>query len=110
MRIRKEHTAGLIIDIQEKLFPVMLGKEELISNCRKLVKGLQILGIPLLVTQQYTRGLGATLPEISSLIPEFNHIEKRDFSCCGETAAGISPPRLPQSLCDEHHAAESYKG
>ena len=84
MRIRKEHTIGLIIDIQEKLFPVMTRKEELLSNCIRLNSGLQILGIPLLVTQQYTKGLGETIPQISSLIPGFSWSEKRDFSCCGE--------------------------
>lgn len=84
MRILKQHTIGLIIDIQAKLFPVMSGREELMYNCIKLVKGLQILGIPLVITQQYTNGLGETIPEISTLIPEFRYIEKRDFSCCGE--------------------------
>jgi nicotinamidase-related amidase len=86
MRILKQHTAALVIDIQEKLFPVMTDKEELLANCLKLVKGLQILGIPLLVTQQYTKGLGETIPEISSEIKDFVFIEKRDFSCCREPA------------------------
>jgi len=84
MRICKPHTIGLIVDLQEKLFPVMSDREELLANCTKLVKGLQILGIPLLVTQQYSKGLGETIQEISSLIPGFSSIEKRDFSCCGE--------------------------
>jgi nicotinamidase-related amidase len=84
MRIRRERTAALVIDIQEKLFPAMTGKEGLLLNCTKLLKGLQILGIPMVVTQQYTKGLGETIPEIASLIPGFNFIEKRDFSCCGE--------------------------
>jgi nicotinamidase-related amidase len=86
MRILKQNTAAMVIDIQEKLFPVMAGKEELLTNCLKLVKGLQILGIPLVVTQQYTKGLGETMPEISSEIQNFSYIEKRDFSCCGEPA------------------------
>jgi nicotinamidase-related amidase len=86
MRIGRDHTVALVIDIQERLFPVMAGKEELLSNCLKLVKGLQFLGIPLIVTQQYSKGLGATIPEISSVIPDFSFIEKRDFSCCGEPA------------------------
>ena len=85
MRILKQHTIGLIVDIQERLFPVMSGREELLDNCTKLVRGLQILGIPLLVTQQYTKGLGETLPEISALIPGFRPVEKRDFSCCGSS-------------------------
>lgn len=81
MRIEKENTVGLIIDIQERLFPVMNEKEKLLRNCRILVEGLNKLNIPLLVSQQYTKGLGETLPEIKNLVPDFEYIEKKDFSC-----------------------------
>lgn len=84
MKIRRDRTAALIIDIQERLFPVMTGKEEFLLNCTRLIKGLRILEIPLLVTQQYSKGLGETIPGIATLIPDFSFIEKRDFSCCGE--------------------------
>lgn len=84
MRIEKEHTACLVIDIQERLFPAMAAQEEFLKNTLILVKGLQVLGIPLTVTQQYTRGLGETLPEIRDAIPGFTFLEKRDFSCCDE--------------------------
>lgn len=84
MRILREYTIGLVIDIQERLVPVMEESEILIENCRKLIQGLQILGLPLLVTQQYTKGLGETIDEIKSLIPEFKYIEKKDFSCYDE--------------------------
>ena len=84
MRILKEHTVGLVIDIQERLVPVMEESKLLISNCCKLIQGLQILGLPILVTQQYTKGLGETVEEIKSVINEFQYIEKRDFSCFDE--------------------------
>ena len=84
MRIKKENTAGLIIDIQERLYPVMFEKQKLLKNCRILVQGLVELKLPLLVTQQYSKGLGETIPDIKSLIPEFSFIEKLDFSCCDE--------------------------
>lgn len=84
MKISREHTACLVIDIQERLVPVMYEKEVLLKNCRILIEGLQALGIPMLVTQQYTKGLGGTVHEISSLIPDFSNFEKQDFSCCGE--------------------------
>ncbi|MGQ7871197.1 hydrolase [Sunxiuqinia sp. sy24] len=86
MRITRENTVGLVIDIQEKLVPAMAEKETLTANCKILIEGLQTLQIPLLVTQQYTKGLGETIPEISTLIPDFSPIEKRDFSCCDEIA------------------------
>jgi len=84
MRITKENTTGLIIDIQERLFPVMWKKEKLLKNTTMLVSGLNELSIPLVATQQYTKGLGETLQEIKAAVPEFEYIEKRDFSCCDE--------------------------
>ena len=81
MRILKENTIGLVVDIQERLVPVMEENELFVQNCIKLIQGLQILGLPLLVTQQYTKGLGETIPEIKSVIKDFQYIEKKDFSC-----------------------------
>lgn len=86
MRITKENTVGLIVDVQERLFPVMPEKEKLLKNCLTLVKGLIELQLPLVITQQYTKGLGETVPEIKEAVPEFNFIEKRAFSCCDEPA------------------------
>ncbi len=86
MRITRENTIGLVIDIQERLVPAMAENEALVNNCTILVQGLQILNIPLLVTQQYTKGLGETISEISSIVTNFSPIEKRDFSCCDETS------------------------
>jgi hypothetical protein len=84
MRITKENTAGLIIDIQERLFPVMWEKEKFLKNCRILIQGLNELGISTIVTQQYTKGLGETVEGIKSSLPDFQYIEKREFSCCDE--------------------------
>ena len=81
MRIIKEDSIGLVIDIQERLFPVMYEKETLLKNCEILIQGLNTLNIPLLVSQQYTKGLRETLPEIKKLIPDFFYIEKNSFSC-----------------------------
>lgn len=81
MRILKENTIGLVVDIQERLVPVMEEQELLVENCAKLIQGLQILSLPFMVTQQYTKGLGETIPEIKSVIKDFKYIEKKDFSC-----------------------------
>jgi len=84
MRITKENTIGLVVDIQERLLPVMFEKENLAKNCRTLIQGLAELHLPIVTTQQYTKGLGETIPEIQESIPNFSPIEKRDFSCCDE--------------------------
>ncbi|WP_321288988.1 isochorismatase family protein [uncultured Sunxiuqinia sp.] len=84
MRITRENTVGLIVDIQERLVPAMAEKQTFLNNTKILIEGLQTLSLNLLATQQYTKGLGDTIPEISSLIKDFRPIEKRDFSCCDE--------------------------
>lgn len=83
MRIKKEETAAVIIDFQERLFPFIYDNEKLAKNAVRLIKGLKALDIPMIVTQQYTKGLGSTSSEISEAIGEYNHIEKGSFSCCG---------------------------
>ncbi len=83
MRITKENTTALFIDFQEKLFPVMNEKESLLKNTKMLIEGLKTLGIPVAFSQQYTKGLGETIAEISSIVPGFEAIEKTDFSCFG---------------------------
>ena len=86
MRILKEDSAAVIIDIQERLLPHIYHWEQTLQNCLKLIDGLQVLSVPMIVTQQYTKGLGNTDPSIVNKITGFSHIEKMTFSCCGESA------------------------
>jgi nicotinamidase-related amidase len=82
--LETEKTALIIIDIQERLFPVMHEKEKLLRNVIKLIKGSQVLEIPILLTEQYPKGLGPTLPEIKELLPDVKPVEKVSFNCCDE--------------------------
>ena len=86
MRIIREETAAAVIDIQERLLPHIYKWEQVLQNCTRLIDGLRVLSVPLVVTQQYTKGLGATDPAIVNKITEFSYIEKISFSCCGESA------------------------
>jgi hypothetical protein len=86
MRIKRELSAGLLIDIQEKLFPHMDQKEALLRKCIMLVEGLKVLGVPFVLTEQYPKGLGPTLEEVSKLAGLDPKIEKTAFSCCDEPA------------------------
>jgi nicotinamidase-related amidase len=85
MRIYKENTIGLVIDMQEKLLPHMKQSAEVKQNCITLINGLKVLNIPILVTQQYTKGLGPTDDEVNKAIGNFSYIEKSTFSCYRET-------------------------
>ncbi len=81
--LRKDDTILVIVDIQTKLLNVMFEKERLISSCRKLIQSINLLEIPILVTEQYPRGMGPTDPLILELLRGADVITKMSFSCCG---------------------------
>lgn len=97
MRINREDSFGLVIDIQGKLFPHMSDKEALIKKCILLIEGLNVLEVPLVITEQYPKGLGVTVEEISSRLPEVPVIEKMAFSCCDE------PALQQETVLQNHH-------
>lgn len=78
-----ENTVLLIIDVQGKLANMMHEKEIFFENIQSLIKGAQILGIPILWTEQNPQGLGPTIPEIAHLLSNAQPIPKISFSCCG---------------------------
>lgn len=85
MRIRKERCCALVIDMQERLLPVMDTANRVEANVLKLVKGLQILGMPILVSEQYPKGLGNTVSSVKeALTGSETMVEKIAFSCCEE--------------------------
>jgi hypothetical protein len=67
MKIAKESCLAVVIDIQERLFPFIAGIEPLLKAQVKLIRGMQILGVPILVTEQYRKGLGQTIDSIIQL-------------------------------------------
>ena len=79
--INREDTAAVFIDFQEKLMPAMFGKEVLEDKVVRLASGLQVLGVPHVVTQQYTKGLGETIPSVAEAIGDFEPVEKVCFGC-----------------------------
>ena len=80
MRIERDNTVALVIDYQEKLVPVMDEKERLIQNSSILLAGLKYLGVPMIVTQQYTKGLGITVQEIRDAMESDDYIDKISFT------------------------------
>jgi nicotinamidase-related amidase len=83
-RLKRNETAAVVIDVQEKLFPLIHEHDQLAKNMSILIQGLKILGIPMIVTQQYTKGLGGTVSTINEAIGDYHYIEKMAFSCCGD--------------------------
>lgn len=84
MRVTADGSIAVIVDVQQRLFPHMHDPETLKANLIKLIKGLQLLSIPTLVTEQYTKGLGPTVDDIRDSFDEFSTIEKTSFSCCDD--------------------------
>lgn len=80
MLFEREHTVLVLIDLQKKLFDVMVDKELLADNVGKLVAGARVLGIPIINVEQYPQGLGATIAEVKEQIPDYNPIVKDTFS------------------------------
>lgn len=83
MRIKRDNTVALVIDFQERLYPFIHDNEKLTKNVVRLLKGLNVLGIQMIVTEQYSKGLGHTIAEIQEALGNYEHIEKDTFSSCG---------------------------
>ncbi|MBK3517974.1 hydrolase [Carboxylicivirga marina] len=84
MRLLKENVIGVVVDIQERLFPHINEHEQLENNTKILVQGLKALEVPFLVTEQYKKGLGDTIEGIETFVKEDPHFEKMAFSCCDD--------------------------
>ncbi len=77
-------SALLVVDIQTKLLPAMAEPGPVVANTTKLMRGATRLSVPLLVSEQYPKGLGPTVPELGALAPAGATLEKNAFSCAGD--------------------------
>jgi nicotinamidase-related amidase len=84
--LEAEQCALVVIDIQQKLLPPIFQKEQLVRNSQLLIRAAGILRIPTLISTQYAKGLGETVPEIASLLPDNDPVDKTLFSCFGSDA------------------------
>ncbi len=82
--LKAANTVLVLIDVQGKIAQVMYDKETLFKNLQKLIRGIQVLEVPIIVTEQYPQGLGPTVPEIAQLFKNFKPIAKTSFSSCGD--------------------------
>ena len=85
MRIHPHHTAVMLIDLQERIVPHMHERRTLVRRAGRLLQGANALELPILVTEQYPRGLGATVKEVA------HHLDaavakdpKTRFSACSD--------------------------
>ena len=81
--LQAEQCALIVVDIQEKLLSPIFNKDELVRNSQLLVRLAGILELPTIVTTQYQKGLGSTVPEIASLLTGTSPLDKLQFGCFG---------------------------
>ena len=93
--LEPEQCALLVVDIQEKLLPPIWEKERLVRNAQLLIRLAGILKIPAVVTTQYHKGLGATVPDVASLLPDTPTVDKLMFSCFGSDVFCNLLKRMP---------------
>ena len=85
--LERERTGLILIDVQEAFRPVIDHFDEVVANCGLLAEGFGVLGRPVLVSEQYPKGLGHTVPELTARLPEGARlVEKVRFSAYGVSA------------------------
>lgn len=89
--LRLDDTVCLVVDMQERLLPVIHDQEKLQRRIVALLGGLNALNIPVIFTEHYSKGLGKTASGIAQALGDATCIEKETFSCMGE-------PRLVDAL------------
>jgi len=99
MRLERTTSVLCVVDVQERLVPAMADGPVAVARCRRLVEGGRLLGVPMVATEQYRKGLGPTVPALADLLPP--PLEKLSFSCCGGEgfAAAIPPAARQVVLC-----------
>ena len=81
-RLLREDALLLIVDVQERLLPAMFEAERVVRNCALLARAARLLGLPVVVTEQYPEKLGATAPMVADALGTVAPISKMLFSAC----------------------------
>jgi len=80
---RRELSTLLVIDVQERLLPHIEDRDNVVKHCGRIVQAAGILGVPVVCTEQYPKGLGRTVSPLRELLGDVPIREKLAFSCCG---------------------------
>ncbi len=74
----------VVVDFQGKLTQIVHNAEEVVNNARILIEGMNVLGVPVIATEQYPKGLGHTIESVAEALKSAPVLEKGSFSCCGD--------------------------
>ena len=84
--LKTTDTLGLVIDFQERLLPAMLEYEKLAKQAQVLIAGLKALDVPMIITQQYTKGLGMSEKFVFEAAGTDEYMDKTAFSAMRDEA------------------------
>jgi len=88
-RLRPDNTLVIVIDMQERLQPLIHEDARVRKSAAALAEGARILGVPVFVTEQYPKGLGHTVPELRGAVDAAGGVlEKTAFSCAADPSIG----------------------
>ena len=79
-RLERDRAVLVVVDVQEGFRPVIDGFEDVARRTATLVQGFNVLGLPVLVTEQYPKGLGPTVPEVAEHLDGVEPLPKTVFS------------------------------
>jgi nicotinamidase-related amidase len=82
--IERDRSLLLMVDVQERLLPAMAAPDRVLANCAVLLKAAARLGVPVLASEQYPKGLGPTVADLRALVPAAALFDKLAFSCTGD--------------------------
>lgn len=86
MLLDRARSQLLVVDVQDRLLPAMHEGERMVANCAILMQSAQRLGIPVTISEQYTKGLGPTIARLGNIKGDAAVLEKMHFSCADDSA------------------------
>jgi nicotinamidase-related amidase len=106
MLIDRDRSALLLIDMQERLLPAMDDAERLLDNVVWMVRIAQRLSVPVVVSEQYPKGIGPTVRALRDLIPPHAIVPKMHFSCvadgCFRDVPELARPQVVMCGIESH--------
>ncbi len=105
--LKADASVFLVVDVQARLAPAISNSGDILRNIETLGRAAARLGIPVLASEHYPRGLGATVAELDAVIPPEGRFEKITFSCLGardfrDRLEALDRPRVVVAGCEAH--------
>jgi len=96
--LQPKNCALLVVDIQERLMPVISSREEVVRNSALLMKAARVMNIPIMATTQYAARIGDLLPEITAELGEVVPLDKMEFDCFANQLVSEKVRELPKEI------------